>query len=164
MSDVLVKDRPREANSPDGQGSKPWDVDVDVYLYSCSPLDFCIDSYLQSNSGNEDLYFYNRNHPGFNVRFHLHDETGQNYRFPDPPRRGDALWSKIGTDCPTVATYDIFSQHSISVTDQGATVVAYNPNSEPAQFQYTLNVSTTGGPPYCAIDPGGNNMNGNSSK
>ncbi|HZC38270.1 MAG TPA: hypothetical protein VE221_06315 [Sphingomicrobium sp.] len=168
MNEVYEKERREEQESESerrsaGPQTQAWDVDVDVYLYSIDPLQFYVDSYLQSNPGSDDIVFFNRNHPGFNVRFHLHDETGQGYTFPSPSRREDGLWSLLGTTCPTTAAYEVFEKHSIDVRDQGLMLVAFNPNSGTAvgQFQYTLNVSTTGAAPYCHLDPGGNNMNGN---
>jgi hypothetical protein len=142
-----------------GQGS-PWDVDVDVYLLSVGPpVSYRIESYLQPQ-GNGDLVFLNHGRPGFNVNFHLHDETNSGYKFNGPPNLQQAIWSQLGTSCPTSGVWDVFDPKSVK--DQGMTLVAFNRNPAPAQgiFQYALNVTNNNGASYVSIDPGGNNMNG----
>jgi hypothetical protein len=168
MGDVTTRERDhadlREKNMPQGQrggSGSPWDVEVDVYLESVGPpATYRIESYLQPQ-GNGDLVFENHGRPGFNVRFCLHDETGGDYKFPSPPNLRQAIWSQRGTSCPTSAVWDVFDAKQVK--DQGMTLVAYNANPSPAQgiFQYTLNVTNDNGSTYLAIDPGGNNMNGN---
>jgi hypothetical protein len=149
-------------SSLERKGHDSWEVDVYVYLHSDAPLDFSVESYLQSDSNSDNLMFYNRCHPGFYVYFHLIDETGKGYRFPQSSNKDDAIWSQMGTSCPTQAIYEVFDQNKINVKDQGATLKTFNPNEGTAvgNFQYTLNVSTDGKAPYLALDPGGTNMNG----
>lgn len=167
MNEVSVKERTTDPKL-DSQGHGAWDVDVDVYLHSEKPGDFTVESYLQSDPGNDHLVFYNRNHPGFDVNFHLIDETGLGYRFPLPSHREDGIWSQLGTDCPTGAkpVWDVFEKHSIVISDQGLTLSAHNPNEGSAvgEFRYALNVSLNGNPPYLPLDPGGTNNNGSTSK
>jgi hypothetical protein len=174
---TIVEDRPSEEledrrrkakkRSKLAQG-KAWTVDVDVILHSSSPGDFSVQSYLQTTPGSKELVFYNSHHPGFNVQFHLYDETGLGYRFPTGNNKKDGIWSKLGDGqayCPTTGTWDVFPADKTDVRDQGTLLVAFNPNPPPAQgkFQYTLNVSLDGNPPYLPLDPGGNNMNGGTS-
>jgi len=160
MNEVPVKDRAML------QGHDAWAVDVYVYLHSETPGDFTVESYLQSEPNSSNLVFYNRYHPGFDVTFHLVDETGLGYRFPQPPNRQDGIWSQLGTGCPSSEVWDIFEKHRITVGPQGGTLTAHNPNVEPAvgEFRYTLNVSRTGNPPYLPLDPGGTNNNGSTSR
>jgi hypothetical protein len=160
MNDVPAKDRAIL------QGHDAWAVDVYVYLHSESPGDFTVESYLQSDPGSKNLVFYNRDHPGFDVTFHLVDETGLGYRFPQPSNREDAIWSQMGTDCPSSPVWEVFQNHRITVGPQGLTLTAHNPNEGSAvgEFRYTLNVSRTGNSPYLPLDPGGNNNNGSTSK
>jgi hypothetical protein len=141
---------------------KAWDVLVDVYLVSDSPTEFHVESYLQ-DAEDQPLNFHNNGHPGFNVTFELHDETGKNYSFARGPNKEDAIWSQLGSACPLAGIWDVFDKNSIQVTNNGSRLSVFNGNPHPAQgqFQYTLNVSTTGNPPYLNLDPGGNNQNGN---
>nr|NUR37855.1 hypothetical protein [Sphingomonas sp.] len=163
MNDVSVKDR---AMRLAGKGHDAWDVDVFVYLHSEAAGDFSVESYLQSDPTSDHLVFYNRKHPGFDVTFHLIDETGLGYRFPQSSHREDAIWSQLGTSCPANAIWEVFEKHSIQIGPQGETVSAHNPNegTPVGAFQYTLNVSRTGNPPYLPLDPGGTNNNGSTSK
>ena len=147
------------SQSQSGSGT-PWDVEVDVYLETVGPpATYRIESYLQPQ-GNGDLVFENHGRPGFNVRFCLHDETGGGYKFDGPPNLQQAIWSQLGTTCPTSGVWDVFDPKQVK--DQGMTLVAYNRNPSPAQgiFQYALNVTNDNGASYVSIDPGGNNMNG----
>ena len=168
MSDVTTREpgqvyaRERSmSKAQEGEGS-PWDVEVDVYLESVSPLHFRIESYLQPQA-NGDLVFHNRGHDGFNVNFHLHDLTDGGYQFAGPPNLNQAIWSQIGDVCPTSGVWQVFDPKQVK--DHGMTLVAYNKNPAPAQghFMYTLNVTNNNGTSYVALDPGGNNMNGSSN-
>jgi hypothetical protein len=166
MDDVSTKER-TTTRKLTGVGHDAWDVDVYVYLHSETIGDFTVESYLQSDPHSNQLIFYNRRHPGFDVNFHLIDETGFGYRFPQPAHREDGIWSQLGTTCPTSAApvWDVFVRDSIDVRDRGLTVRAHNPNEAPAvgEFRYTLNVSRDGEPPYLPLDPGGTNNNGSTS-
>lgn len=139
-----------------------WVVDVDVYLESIDPLRFIVESYLQQAHGG-DLVFHNNGHPGFDVAFHLHDDTDDpdGYTFVRP--RQNAIWSQYGESeaaCPTTAIWEVF--RPLRLVDGGMTLVVYNPNDEIKDFQYTLRV-TNGGEPV-RLDPGGKNMNGVSGR
>jgi hypothetical protein len=137
---------------------------VDVYLHSETPGDFTVESYLQ-DPNSKKLTFWNNGHPGFNVTFNLHDETGLGYRFPGPPHDKNAIWSELGsTGCPSSpGSWAVFPANRISVKGGGDTMTAYNPNPAPAQgdFRYTLNVTKNNGANYLPLDPAGNNQNGN---
>ena len=149
-------------SSLERKGHGSWEVDVYVYLHSEKPGDFTVESYLQSDSGSDNLVFHNRCHPGFYVYFHLIDETGLGYRFPLQSNKDDAIWSQMGSACPTGPVYEVFDNNKTSVKDQGETLKTFNPNEDPVVgvFQYTLNVSKDGKAPYLPLDPGGTNMNG----
>lgn len=157
-------------SSHDGRATarSPWEVVVDVYLHSETPGDFTIQSYLQSKPGSDELVFCNNGHPGFNVTFNLHDETGLGYRFPGPPKDQDSLWSVLGAgQCPSSpGAWNIFPANRISVKGGGSAMTAFNPNPAPAQgdFSYTLNVTKDNGAHYLPLDPGGNNQNGNTGQ
>ena len=167
MDEAYAKD-PEERESK-GKGKAmakgPWDVLVDVYLRSETPGDFTIESYLQSTPGSDELVFHNRGHPGFNVTFVLHDQTGLGYRFPSPPKDEDSIWSQYGAvGCPgSPGIWDVFDQKRIVVSHGGLQMTAFNPNPKPAKgkFRYTLNVTKDNGANYLPLDPGGDNQNGN---
>jgi hypothetical protein len=115
--------------------------------------------------------FNNAGRPGFKVKFRLYDNTnggnGSGYAFPQGTNKQDGIWSIVGSSgCPSSGIWQVFDQNSLAVTDNGATLVALNPNPSPAQgdFRYTLNVTKTGGPPYLPLDPGGTNNNGSSMR
>lgn len=167
MSEVNVKERNVSDRGETARGHDSWEVDVYVYLHSDQAGDFTVESYLQSNPNNTKLIFYNRYHPGFFVKFHLIDEHNLGYRFPLPSNREDALLSQLGSTCPTIEDphWDVFDKRSIQVLDN-LTVRAFNPNEDPVlgDFQYTLNVSKDGKPPYLPLDPGGTNNNGMTSQ
>ena len=159
--------RHAEANKPD----KPWDAEIDVTLTSAGPpAAFTIDTPLPKDP-NGNIIFNNNGRPGFKIKFRLYDNTnngnGSGYAFPQGGNKSDAVWSQLGaTGCPSSGIWDVFDQSSITIQDGGATLVVHNPNPSPAQgqFRYTLNVTTTGGPPYLPLDPGGTNMNGSSTR
>jgi hypothetical protein len=163
MNEVPVKDR---AMNLENRGHDAWAVDVFVYLHSQTPGDFTVESYLQSDPGSSNLVFYNRHHPGFDVTFHLIDETGLGYRFPQASNKQDAIWSQLGNSCPTTPVWEVFDKHGMILGPQGLSITAHNPNEGTAvgEFRYTLNVSQSGNPPYLALDPGGTNNNGSTSR
>lgn len=171
MNDIDLKERNRietEVKRKVGsEARKQWDVLVDVYLHSETPGDFTIESYLQSDPDSDNLIFYNNGHPGFHISFSLHDETGLGYSFPQGSNKEDAVWSQVGENlCPETGVWGVFEQSSIVVKNSGATLEVHNPNPSPAQgqFSYTLNVSKDGGATYLALDPGGINQNGGTSR
>jgi hypothetical protein len=139
----------------------PWEVDVDVYVY-CEDHDppFRIDSYLQAVP-HGDLVFNNRHRPGFIVKFHLHDESGEGYQFPRPPDEKEALWSKAGVGCPP-ANYGQWEEFfSLRIENNRQTLVVRNLNKTTTKFGYTLRVTKDDGATYRDLDPGGDNQNGN---
>lgn len=146
---------------------KPWAVEVDVYLQDDSdPPVFQVVSTLpidNSNPQDELLIFENKGRPGFEIRFHLYDQTGKGYRFPTT--EDDAVWSIIAdSGCPMSEAHEVFEP--IRVTEpNGTMLVVRNDNSQQAggaigKFRYTLNVSTNGRAPYLPLDPGGVDQNG----
>lgn len=144
----------------------PWPVDIDVYLYDdTDPDGFEIVSTLPIDSSDPNdplLIFENKGRPGFKLLFHLHDQTGKGYRFPDAA--DDAVWSVIDESaCPTEESHAVFKP--LRVRENGTLLVVENgndkKNGEPiGHFRYTLNVSTTGRAPYLPLDPGGVDQNG----
>jgi hypothetical protein len=163
-TDLEEKKRKAKEKSKLAQNNQ-WTVDVEIFLHSEADKDFTVESYLQTNPPSKDLVFYNSHHPGFYVNFHLYDETGLGFRFPVSKYKQDGVLSKVGNTPPSSKDFEVFDKTKTDVKDQGATLVAFNPNPSPAQgvFQYTLNVSKDGNPPYLPLDPGGNNMNGTTS-
>jgi hypothetical protein len=179
MSDIDTKERSHRTQENEGepklqgqhQPTNPWDAEIDVTLTSAGPpAQFEIATCLPIDaSGN--IVFNNAGRPGFRVKFRLYDNTnngnGSGYAFPQGANKQDGVWSEVGSSgCPNAGVWQVFEQNSIVVQDNGATLVARNPNLAPAQgaFRYTLNVTTTGGPPYLPLDPGGDNQNGSSLK
>ena len=140
----------------------PWDVDVDVYLYSeDDDPPFRLDSYLQGTPGS-DLIFHNRRRPGFVVKFHLHDETGQGYLFPKEKDEEDALWSRMGDGCPPDNYGKQWDEFKVQKIINGRqTLVVRNLNKTKTHFGYTLRVTKDDGATYRDLDPGGDNQNGN---
>jgi hypothetical protein len=142
---------------------KRWQVAVDVYLNSVDPLDFHIESPIQS-APDTDLIFHNNCHPGFEIVFTLHDETADpnGYSFVKP--KDDAIWSQMGEgpgSCPTEApSKENTVLNPQSLSQNAMTLVVINENVAPhvGPFQYTLRV--TNGDRTIPLDPGGNNMNG----
>ena len=139
----------------------PWDVDVDLYLY---PEDhdppFRLDSYLQEQPGG-DLVFANRRRPGFVVKFHLHDETGEGYLFPKPNDEHEALWSRAGEGCPPPNSGQWREFKVQRIINNRETLVVRNLNETMTKFGYTLRVTKDDGKSYRDLDPGGDNQNGN---
>jgi hypothetical protein len=157
---------------------KPWQVQIDVYLKNDDPVEFSIECPLESYEvedakvGTKKYVVFKNNHrPGFDILFHLHDLTGKGYKFPRRPE--DAVWSKIGEDCPDEAwskhhDYDdcrVFDPSRVVMPEQ-LTLVVHNendkkPDGKPiGRFSYTLNVGINGERPYIPLDPGGDDQNG----
>lgn len=159
------------------EAGKPWQIQIDVYLDDDSgpKPQFRVKSCLQSYKGDcGDTYvvFENNCRPGFEIVFQLHDLTGKGYTFPKDA--DDAIWSRIGTDCPDEAwTRDkekylenrVFRPIRVMQPDQMSLVVM-NDNDRKAdgnpigKFKYTLNVGKDGAKPYLPLDPGGDDQNG----
>lgn len=142
------------------QVTSPWEVDVDVYVYGENDdPPFRIDSYLQSDPKG-DLVFYNRRRPGFIVKFHLHDESGEGYQFPRPPDEKEGLWSKAGEGCPPADCGQWEEFTSLRIENNRKTLVVRNLNKTKTKFGYTLRVTRDDGETYRDLDPGGDNQNG----
>lgn len=178
MSDVTVKDHDAaddvQAESLRGQHhpTKPWQAEIDVTLTSAGPpAEFQIQTCLPVDE-NGNIIFGNNGRPGFNLTFRLYDNTNNNqgsgYAFPQGVSEADAVWSVLGqSGCPSEGAWEVFPKESISVEDEGATLVVSNPNPGPTpqgNFRYTLNVVKAGTTSYVAIDPGGTNNNGGTSQ
>lgn len=153
-----------------------WKVQVDVYLKddTTNPPEFRVESALPSypeKPGDNILVFNNNGRPGFEILFHLHDLTGKGYRFPR--NRDDAVWSKIGDECPEMEPDEadrVFRPVRVFEPD-GDKLIVENDNEKKrdgnpiGRFRYTLNVTTkeNGTGPYLHLDPGGDDMNGPTS-
>jgi hypothetical protein len=166
MTEFILAD-PQPTTRAKNRGARmlkaPRIVDIDVYLQPPgSNPPYTLDSTLPIKNGN--LSFKNNGHPGLIVNFHLHDELNPGYTFPDSAHLRDGVWSELGPNCPTSGIWDVFQP--LSVENDGMTLQAYNENPTQAngkglgEFHFTLNVTKTGGPPYLALDPGGDDQNG----
>ena len=176
MVETTIK--PRASAKPKSKaGAKPrttargprekWKVQVDVYLEddTTDPPRFRIETCLpcyDAKPGDKIMVFNNNGRPGFEIHFHLHDLTMQGYRFARS--RDDAVWSRIGDDCPTTEAHEVFEVERV-VEPDGTMLVVRNENdrrnNKPlGRFRYTLNVTTTGREPYLPLDPGGDDLNG----
>lgn len=138
----------------------PRNATVRVVLKSDKPLDFEIHSDDLPKDANGDLLFENDHHPGFKVEFKLEDVNNLGYLWPLPQNKEEAVWSKLGAQCPLAAAHDVF--RPINIKPDRKTLVVDNPNVAPAlgAFQYNLRVTKTGAAPYLDLDPGGLNQNG----
>ena len=149
--------------------SRPWEVDVDVYLKSVGPpAQFDILCCLPVDQ-NGNIVFYNNGRPGFTVNFRLYDDTNSGYVFPNPPAPPNkimkwAMWSTQGQGCPPQGSGQWPEFTSVNVKDQGQTLVVRNTNTTQTNFGYTLRVTNDGGATFVDLDPGGTNENGNSMK
>ena len=158
---------PEEEDSRRMAPGRPWLVELDVYLEEdTDPPKFRIESTLPiDNSDPEDpiLIFQNKGRPGFELQFHLYDQTGKSYRFPID--EDDAVWSIIADEgCPTSKVHQVLKPTRVS-RPNGTTLFVENDNEEKdgepiGKFRYTLNVSTTGRAPYLPLDPGGVDQDG----
>ena len=155
------------------QNGDPWLVQVDVYLEddTTTPPTFRVESCLPNKvrqfGGRDEKYlvFENNLRPGFKILFQLHDLTTHGgYTFPRRP--DDAVWSKIGEDCPHAGTSEgneVFDPVRIIEPDRTTLVVRFENTNPIGDFRYTLNVTKTGERPFLELDPGGTGMNGQSS-
>jgi|tagenome__1003787_1003787.scaffolds.fasta_scaffold20985721_2 hypothetical protein len=153
-----------EAEGTTQTGRGKWQVPVDVYLVSADPLRFHIESPIQS-APDTDLIFHNNCHPGFEVVFTLHDQTGDPNGYSFEKHKEDAVWSQLGEGeaaCPKSEIWTVFKP--LRVSDDRTTLAVINENSGEAvgPFQYALNV--TNGSRKLSLDPGGNNMNGSTMR
>lgn len=159
--DVMSRSKRQSQTGPGGPPpppKQPWDVDVDVHLTKgCPNPKFDIHTNLPTSNGN--IEFNNNHRPGFNVRFHLYDETGSGYVFPPQAKVKEACWSQLGTTCPQAPVWEVFDPR---VVESPTVLRVYNDNPSPplGEFRYTLRVTTDGGTSYCNLDPGGADQNG----
>jgi hypothetical protein len=138
----------------------PWEVDVDVYVHAEDhEPPFEIESYLQAQKDG-NLQFHNRGRHGFNVRFTLHDLTGEGYQWPRPNEVNQALRSQEGDGCPgtTCGQWDQFEAKSI--IQNRKVLIVRNLNEYEAKFGYVLRITKNDGQSYRDLDPGGDNWNG----
>lgn len=153
-----------KAEGATATGRGKWQVPVDVYLVSADPLQFHIESPIQS-APDTDLIFHNNCHPGFEVVFTLYDQTDDPDGYSFEKHKEDAVWSQLGegeTACPKSEIWTVFKP--LRLSDDRMILTVFNKNSGDAlgPFQYALNV--TNGSKKLSLDPGGNNMNGSSSR
>jgi len=143
--------------------SGPRDVHINVHLDSVKPLRFSVQPVSKGlPKGPEDeIIFRNEGHDGFNIHFDLKDPI-EGYVFPEREDLHEAVWSKLGKQCPTSAASDVFTP--LRVENNRKTLVVYNKNPCPKQgrFCYTLRVTNDDGKTYLDLDPGGDNQNGES--
>ena len=136
---------------------EPWTVEVDVHLLEASnPPKFCIESFLKDPD--DKLVFNNNGRPGFKIVFHLHDETGEGFRFPEERDKDEAVWSQLGSTCPKRKVLDVLKP--IRIFDDGTKLTVHNPNPHPPQGEFTYTLRVTNGRKWLDLDPGGVNQNG----
>lgn len=153
--------------------SHPRVVFVDVFIDNPDPLRFRVlpspknDPQLPTNPhANPDLpeiVFRNQGHPGYRIHFELQGHT-HGYFFPED--HNDAVWSDIGTDCPTSAVRNVFRAigvFSCCHPSQRRVLIVENRNPTGAgngqgKFRYTLRVYNGAVP--LNLDPPGDNTNG----
>ncbi len=137
------------------------DVTVDVTLDSLNPTKFTINSSSLPKGPNGDLVFNNDGHDGFKIAFVFTDGTGEGYLFPPNSLVDDAVWSHMGSSCPTAQGNPLVLQpRHINVARNVLTVMNRNKDDVVGAFAYTLRVTKNNGPPYLPLDPGGLNQNG----
>jgi hypothetical protein len=74
----------------------------------------------------------------------------------------EGLWSRRGAGCPPKDYDKQWGEFStVRVADNGMTLVVRNLNETQTPFGYTLRVTNDDGAHYLALDPGGDNQNGN---
>ena len=168
---IMDHGRPPEpgpaCDPPKGAGAprRAWEVEIDVHLKSDGPNpNFKIVSQMPVDPS-DNIIFENKHRPGFNIRFNLIDETGSSppYTFPPQPKVKEACWSKVGSNCPTTASWEVFDPQRVE--NSNTTLLVFNANPSPAlgDFKYTLRVTKDGGTTYCELDPGGVDKNGATS-
>lgn len=136
---------------------EPWTVEVDVHLLEASdPPKFCIESFLKDPD--DRLVFNNSGRPGFKIVFHLNDETGEGFRFPEERDKDEAVWSQLGSACPRRKVLDVLKP--IRIFDDRRKLTVHNPNPHPAQGEFTYTLRVTNGRRWLNLDPGGVNQNG----
>lgn len=151
----------------------PRVVHIDVYIDdpSSDPPSFRVVP-SENNSPpltlgpDDEIIFHNDRHPGFDICFELKDNT-HGYFFPPTSQKNDAVWSRIGCECPKSEVREVFQPIRTEETSPGSgelrRLVVHNSNPKPAQgrFKYTLRV--TNGTGWKDLDPGGDNTNGQTS-
>ncbi|MGN6058247.1 MAG: hypothetical protein ACTHOI_06650 [Sphingomicrobium sp.] len=182
MNDVDLKEpraahaRHRKPKVGRQQPTRPWQVEIDVYLDDVSPpperkptfhLETCLPRDPYGN-----IVFFNCDRPGFEIRFNLYDNTnngqGSGYVFHPPSAPPHdvmqwAMWSSLGPDCPRRGCGQWPEFTSGNIENAGQTLVVENTNSTQAYFGYTLRVTNDHGGSFVELDPGGSNQNGSSS-
>ncbi|HET7317045.1 MAG TPA: hypothetical protein VFI88_06450 [Sphingomicrobium sp.] len=169
MNDHSRGPQPQECMELRGlQKGEPWQVQIDVYLDSVEPLKFRVESCLPQKDQNGEKYviFENKLRPGFRILFQLHTMTGEDpategYAFPK--RGDDAIWSRIGEECPReYCENKVFQPERVVEPDRTTLVVRFENKEAIGDFRYTLNLVKSGAEPL-QLDPGGTGMNGQSN-
>jgi transposase InsO family protein len=107
-----------------------------------------------------DMTFENKKRPGFFINFKIVDDGG-GYVFPTDQKK--AFAAKAGkSGCPQQGvTWSELEPRKVK--DQNKTLRVRNYNKESSSFRFTLFVTKTpnaANPQFLALDPGGDNMNG----
>lgn len=137
------------------------DVRINVRIDSVNPLRFSVEPVskgLPKDPNGKILFKNKKDEDGFKIFFDLVDPP-EDYVWPDDDDIAQAVWSKLGSTCPTQGVWDVFEP--LRSDNNRKTLVVNNPNPSPAQgeFQYTLRV-VNGRGDYLDLDPGGINQNG----
>jgi hypothetical protein len=156
-------------NKPHQNGPKadhPWEVTIDVYLNSVAAdgtpdfdVQTCLPTDWSSKDRNPTVNFYNDGRNGFRITFRFYDNTGSTNSYIFLKNANDAVWSAVGSTCPTQKCSEVFTQPK-RVDDTTLSVLNLNKDVL-GQFQYALRVSNDQEKTVVTLDPGGNNMNGN---
>ena len=137
------------------------DVRINVRIDSVNPLRFSVDPVSNGlpKDPNGNIKFKNKkDEDGFRIFFDLVNPP-EDYVWPDDDEIAEAVWSKIGTQCPQQGVWDVFTP--VRSDNNRKTLVVDNLNPSPAQgeFHYTLRV-VNGRGEYLNLDPGAINQNG----
>lgn len=113
------------------------------------------------------LSFENKDHPGFEVHFHLRDPHKTGYLFPEDER--EAMWVKKASPdgnipCPTEKSY--WGQFKAKEVKPGKKILVvrnFNEKGHQSKFGYTLRVTLNPNVEpitFAHLDPPGDNLNG----
>lgn len=143
-------------------GGRPRSVDIGVVMIRNPRAPDGLEFKLTGEGKDIDnLEFHNRGHNGLLVNFHITDDAGTGYVFPD--NRREAMWVKqIGNEdeCPETPCYweDFEAQ---AVTRNNQTLVVRNWNWRKERFAFALRFTRNPrGGPFVIFDPIGTNENG----
>lgn len=143
---------------------RPWSMDVyiDIIRDTSEPDGVRFEMNYNCRTV-EELNFENNGRPGFWVHFHIDDDDGTGFVFPNEPEK--ALWVKPATaddpnPCPkSKHDWNEFTPHD--VTNANRTLIVRNHNSRKQRFGFSLRFGRNPTEePTVLFDPIGTNQNG----